>query len=212
MSSKIFSLSLLLGVLFGTLPDAHAVTFDFVAFAAGNEHGAFTQNFTSGGLSLSTTALHGQNAAYVYLDDLSGGQPGGLGVCTAISNSGECIEGVDDNIGANEYLTLTFSSPVDISTITFSNGDHLDLYSGNFGVKIDGAPGFTAIPQAAVYAGSLFGTTFTFISNATYVNSESAKNVIYISSLTANAVPEPFTMGLVGLGLVPLARRRLRAL
>ena len=84
---------------------AGSVTFDFVFFAAGNEHGQSTETFFSDGLSVNTSARNLANTVdfNIYLDDLLGGdpnKPGGLGVC----QTANCAGSSDDNLTIGEVL------------------------------------------------------------------------------------------------------------
>lgn len=195
---------------------AHAVTFDFVAYAAGNEHAAASETLTNGGISVTVSGRNLANTVnhLAYFDDLSGGSPGGLGVCKATYPSGECNPDEDDNIGNNEVSELLFSTAVVINYIEFSNGTHIDVYDGNFGVAINSTPtaigDFTQYLTAAVVnsiAG--FGTKFSFISNSTISGKNEVENLLYISKIdVSSTVPEPATMTLFGLAAAGLAARR----
>lgn len=216
MNTRCFILGIL--SLAFTVDSASATTFDFVAYAAGNEHAAVTETFTQGGLSLTASGrdLSSKAPFLMYLDDLSGGNPGGLSVCQN-AGPGECVNPGDDSIGANEVLRLDFNTPVSITEITFSNGEHFDIYNGNFGLAIDSTPtttaGFAPYLAAAVFNTPLFGTSFSFISNASFSGSDVPSHQLYISSITATSrdVPEPATVALLGLGsLFGIACRRRR--
>lgn len=196
--------------------EANAVSFNFVDLAAGNEHGAISESFTSGSLTVTATAYAlTTGATYnMYLDDLSAGHEGGMGVCQVLGGGGECSPSSDDNITANEVLVLAFSEPVALEELTFNNGNHLDDYLGFFGLAIDSTPlsagDFTLYSAVPVYTGSLYGTIFSFIADASISGLDSIEREIYLSSISATPVPEPTTMVLLASGLLPLVRRRYR--
>lgn len=201
-----------------TASSAHAVTFDFVAYALNNEHAAplAGETLTNSGISVTTTARNLANTVgyLAYFDDLSGGEPGGLGVCKGIGGGGECDPSEDDNIGKNEVIELLFNTAVVINFIELSNGTHIDLYNGNFGVAIGGTPTSTGdftqyLAQAVVNGIAGVGTKFSFISNSSFSGQESNENLLYISKIDVSRdVPEPATMTLFGLAAAGLAARR----
>jgi hypothetical protein len=148
----------------------------------------------------------------MYLDDLSGGLPGGLGVCKTLDGSSQCAPASDDNITAGEVLVLSFNQAVTLEELTFNNGEHKDNYLGQFGVAIDTTPlavgGFTLYGAAPIFSTPLAGTVFSFIADASISLLDDVRRELYISSLKATAVPEPATALLLGFGVVPFMRRR----
>lgn len=132
---------------------ASTVTIDFVALAAGintaysandaDDYGdAEGQTFSfAGGLDVTLTST-----ANAYLDDLSGGNPGGLGVCSAgISATGQCFDASDDNVTLGESVTLSFggattfaafptffdslqAGPISSLTLSFGGNNPLEYY------------------------------------------------------------------------------------
>lgn len=196
-----------------------ATVFDFVAAATGNERGAASLIFTNGSLTVTATARSLDNTAmyYPYLDDLSGGLPAGLGVCKVLNSANQCVPSSDDNITRNEVLTLTFNQPVTIDQFTFRNGAHQTVFTGNFGGVIDPiAPpttvaGFTQLPAQATVFGPFTGTSFSLISNSTISGNSANSRQLYVSTVTANATPEPASLGLAvfGAGLLFTFRKRL---
>lgn len=196
--------------------EASAASFDFVALAAGNEHGALTETFSNAGLSVTASAhaLNNPTTPYhMYLDDLNGsGLPAGLGVCKNLTGAAQCSPGSDDNITWNEVLVLTFDQEVTINQIQFSNGIHTDSYLGNFGVAIDSTPlsvaDFIQYATVPVFSLPLTGTVFSFISNVSISGITQSKRELYISQVAATAVPEPTSLVLLASAVLPLVRNR----
>ena len=192
---------------------ARAITFDFVAEAAGNERGALSIPVTVDGLTVTATAFDTaspNNAYNAYLDDLSGGKPGGLGVCRVLTTGDQCDPSSDDNVTFGESLQLVFSQEVTIDQITFNNGDHLTNFQGNFDVSSDGSDATYALTH--IFTTPLQGTTFVFSNpNSQGGSTVSNEYQFYIGALEVTPVPVPaavwlFCSGLIG--LVAVARRR----
>jgi hypothetical protein len=218
---------------FAALP-AGAFTLDFVAEAAGNEHAFDSELFpNAGGSTIGVTGMARDlsdatppfNTAppYGFLDDLSGGKDGGFGVCP----TDDCDGSPEDNISFNEVGILEFDTVVEITSISFSNGDHNDVYNGFIGINIGAsnpttAAGFSDIFNtntlvSGVLSGiSLIGDRFQFVAPESFLNAGTGETYkIYVSSITFEAfpiIPEPSTALLAGIGLLGLlaAGRRTR--
>ncbi len=190
-----------------------AVTFDFVAEASGNEHGAasITVNDVSG-LGVTATGFDSSTgAAYsAYLDDVSGG-PGGLGVCQNLIVD-QCNPSSDDNVTFGESLKLVFNQEVTIDQITFNNGDHKQTFSGDFDLTINGGSTMT-YALTNIFNVPLTGTEFIFANpNSLGGSGVSNEYQFYIGALEVTPVPVPPAVWLFGsglLGLVAVARRRV---
>lgn len=219
---SVFCSSLLALLLAGT--SANAFTIDFVSLAAGNEGSgipSFVYNNIGGsGINLTVTARDLPDAAGVteatdphpYFDDLLSGRPGGLGVCQIADCSGD----PDDNLGwagAGEVLILDFSAPITMQSVSFNNGDHFQVFSGDIGINV--GAGNPTIPlafsdifiAANLVATNLSGSRFSFIAPETFdMASGPVDKQIYLD--TIQFIPEPTTSLLVGLGLAILGMRR----
>lgn len=215
--------SFLAGLAFASLAllprPAAAFVLDFVSLAAGNEHSFLSEDFADidgSGIGASVLARDLGDATppfdasgpWGYLDDLFAGGDGGLGVCP----TSDCEGSPDDNIALNEVAVIEFDTPVEITSIGFSNGVHVDVYSGNVGIEVGAANPTTAeafghiFPAAAVLDTSLTGSRFSFVADESFVEGELGDpSRLYLSSITF-AVPEPAPLLLLGAGLAGLAR------
>jgi hypothetical protein len=214
---------------------ARAFTLDFVALAAGNEHAFDSELFpNAGGSSIGVTAMardlsdgsppFSSAPPYGYLDDLSGGKDAGFGVCP----TDNCEGSPEDNISLNEVGILEFDSVVEITSISFKNGSHNDVYDGTIGIHTGAtnpttAAGFnnpinTASLVNGVLSGiSLISNRFQFLAPESFGAGLGETRKIYVSSITfegAPPIPEPSGVLLYGLGLLCLlavGRRPRRA-
>ena len=217
---------------FAALP-AGAFTLDFVALAVGNEHAFDSEIFpNAGGSTINVTGMardlsdgtppYNTAPPYGYLDGLSGGKDGGFGVCP----TDDCEGSPEDNISLNEVGILEFDSVVEITSISFSNGDHNDVYAGMIGIHTGAtnpttAAGFNnSIDTATLVNGvlgpiSLISNRFQFLAPESFGTARGETLKIYVSSITfegAPPIPEPSGALLYGLGLLGLlaAGRRVR--
>jgi len=231
---RISVLGLAVAALAFTARPAGAFTLDFVAEAAGLERAFSSETFlNAGGSTIDVTAMaralsdgsgsYTTAPPYGYLDDLSGGKDGGFGVCP----TDDCEGSPEDNISLNEVGILEFDSVVEITSISFSNGDHNDVYSGTIGIHTGATNPTTAagfnnpINTATLVNGvlgpiSLISDRFQFLAPESFGRARGETLKIYVSSVTfqgAPPIPEPsgaLLYGLGVLGLLAAGRRRRR--
>lgn len=191
---------------------AGAAVLNFVAEAAGNERAIADGDFiVMDGLKVTFSAgPGGAGADYAYLDDLSGGKPAGLGVCTNLTGT-QCNPSSDDNIsaessvaGQSEWVTLSFDSVLTSFSVTsFYDADHNSLATSTDTLLING--------DEYTFANALI-TDFGGSDMIEFAYGGDSANQFYVGGAIATIpLPAAGFLLLGGLGGLVVARRRRKA-
>lgn len=207
--------------VFAFSASTQAAVFDFVAEAAGDERGAESIPFVGvDGHTITATgydwvnnvdyAAAGTDVYNAYLDDVSGGKPGGLGVCKILAGT-QCNPGSDDNVTEGEALRLDLSGGATrLSNFTFRDAEHDPVIgTDNVWYRVDEVltgginnDGWELTTFAGLSALVLSGSV---IEIAAHSNTEQ----LYLS--TVSTVPVPAAVWLFGTAMLGLFGMRRKA-
>lgn len=221
--------TLVVSLLFSSATLAQAAIIDFVELTEGtNQLGESAWNtltVTTSEFEVDITGSKNGAAATAYLD----WNHAGLGVCGnphstgAYPNSGRnrCNPGSDDNVTFEEVLSFIFDVDVVINKIWLNN-----THDPDFTIDADDRVDINGVATPGPGNGYATGNKYNNMIGGASVSNQIAGPILvaagsaftigfndqqfYVSGMDVSAVPEPSTLGLLGLGLVGLAFMRRR--
>ncbi|MCK5727977.1 MAG: hypothetical protein KAH08_02030 [Methylococcales bacterium] len=200
---------------------AHIVnpTYDFGHDAIGNEFGALMitspdivdrkgSNFVTARAyedqgALKTNYSIADQAYFAYLDDFSGQNEGGLGVCKELTGN-QCVPGNDDSVTKGEVLRLSFNAIERIEQIEFHNADHKLGFTGDVDISVDGGA-FMTYALAHILDLGLTGTNFLFRNGNA---GESVGEQFYVTAINTTPIPAAVWLFVSGLGSLSYFRKK----
>lgn len=227
MRLKILALSALFTVSAG-LSGASAAVINFAEEAKpanGGERGLENgEIFTSSnGLSIRLTSggvsTDGSNKVPApYLDDVAGGKPAGLGVCTLESGPGsECERSDEDNVTGDqsEFIELGFLDDsgermFSLDGISFRDADHDDISDSSdlLQISVNGGPlitlSFAEVVAAAAAGAYVNAETLRFVA----ISLANGGREFYINTVSNVPIPGALPLLLSGLAGLGFASRR----
>ena len=218
-----FSKTVALAALLGSVTAVRAAT-PVAGFSDDFSTGQTTStNNASSGFDTGSTLLISNGSRTIQTDILSNTAPGDARGRTAILN-GTFSYSSDDGVVGLGYLTYSFSTPISLTlapafAFTFLGNDdtgalHITATdsSGNTATTNDLLPNLSSTPTATpiIVPANLVGVNSGSISKLVFSFGGTSSEDLSVDAIVA--VPEPGTLGMVGLGLFAgaglLARRR----
>ena len=199
----------------------NAALFDFQDWINTNGEQGFNNaapfSLTDSGLTLTATAFDqpGMVVSHVYMDGLFNGIIGGMGVCTTLDGSKQCVPSSDDNVSidgtSQEILSWDFSANINGITLEMGNSQHPAFASSNFEYRINGGGWLTGTTNATGFVSLDFGVSANNIDFRTA--GANITDQFYIRNAAIVPVPAAvwlFSSGLLGLaGMVTRRKKRL---
>jgi hypothetical protein len=112
--------------------------YDFQQWVVDNSEKGFKNSYpftdTEDGLTLTAEAFESpySTASHVYMDGISNGIIGGMGVCSVLNVYKQCTPATDDSVSNEEILRWIFSHNITQVKLELGNGDHFDFASNSF--------------------------------------------------------------------------------
>lgn len=183
---------------------AQATSFDFAALANSGEYGIQPLVVSSGGITATINGYSSSDStAFAYLD----AGTGGLGVCKNLTSTNQCNPGNDDNVTSGEWLTFMFNQDVTIENLFFNNNHDGYFSASNNQVLINGS---AVTVNATDGFGGPLNLAMGDLLTVGYADGYNSASTFYVQKMEVSSVPEPATLGLMGLGLLGLGLRSRR--